>query len=1214
MAADSVGQIGLDLVVNKNDFEQQMNGIQSLAKKAGAALAGAFAVKKLIDFGKSCVELGSDLSEVQNVVDVTFPHMSEQINQFAKNAASQFGLSETMSKRFTGTFGAMAKAFGFGEKAAYDMSTTLTGLAGDVASFYNINQDEAYTKLKSVFTGETESLKDLGIVMTQTALDSYALANGFGKTTAKMSEAEKVALRYKFVQDQLTTAAGDFSRTSDGWANQIRILQLQFESLKATIGQGLINVLSPVIHVINTIIGKLMSLANAFRAFTELITGRKGDGGGTSAAAAGMEAVAKAADKAGSAASGAGGAAKKAAKDMKGVSTGIDELNIINPADSSGSGGSGSGVSGGGYEADNFDMGSLPDGTEEVDKRLQGIIDKLNELKSSLVKGFWDGLGDTAVFDDIQKHIDGIRISLIDIVTDSDIQKAAEEFANKFAYNLGRVSGSVASIGLTIADNLLGGIDLYLQQNAGRIKDYLIAMFNIGGEISRIAGDFSSAVADIFSVFRSDSAKQITADIIGIFSSSFQGVTELGGKFARDILQLITKPITDNADQIKQRVQGLLDELQPWFDKLKKLVDGLWDGLNTAYDTVAKPVFDAFTTALSAVIDWLTKSQENFDIAVGSVTAFFAAWEVIKLGEFIINAGSAVSMLSGLAAGFEGNTAAVVAHAGALLADKLETAAIVALYAKDFVVNLALGTAALVKQAAQFAVNTAAKIADTAAQTAQTAAAELWCAANNSVLVELIQQVAQFAASTAAKIADTAAQVAMTAATVAWNAVCAIATAVTTALGAAIAFLTSPIGLVIIAITALISAGVLLYQHWDTVREYAAVIWDAIRELISAAIDAVKEFVSDTLDVIKAKWEAIWNSIRTFAQSVWNAIKTVVQTAIEMVKTIIITVMDVLTTQWQLKWNLIKAFVAALWEAIRLLASGNFEAIRDKLSEIWDSVKATIEEKWTEIKEWFAQIWQNIKDIFKPDEMLEIGRGIMNKLWDGMKQIWDDITGWLSGVADFIGSAFNSVIDKTKSTFKKAQKEAEEDDEDNGGGVTSNGTVTAGSGKSSSSGGPGVKGHASGGFPASGQMFVARENGIPEMVGSWGGRAAVANNQQITQGITHAVQSGMRSCMAPLVSKVAAIAQNAAPPLTTVGSASKPYYADAQMLQNLADRAMGLDTTSMSEQYLVMMVDLLKQIIELIENMDLTVNIDIREIKKKLTDLEKRSGYTLKTT
>lgn len=103
----------------------------------------------------------------------------------------------------------MSKAFGFGEQQAYEMATTLTGLAGDVASFYNISQDEAYTKLKSVFTGETETLKDLGIVMTQSALDSYALANGYGKVTTKMSEAEKVALRYKFVQDQLSLASAE---------------------------------------------------------------------------------------------------------------------------------------------------------------------------------------------------------------------------------------------------------------------------------------------------------------------------------------------------------------------------------------------------------------------------------------------------------------------------------------------------------------------------------------------------------------------------------------------------------------------------------------------------------------------------------------------------------------------------------------------------------------------------------------------------------------------------------------------------------------------------------------------------------------------------------------------------------------------------------------------------------------------------------------------
>ena len=847
MAADSVGQIGLDLVVNKSEFEKQMSGIQGLAKKVGKSLAAAFAVKKLVDFGKSCIELGSDLSEVQNVVDVTFPHMSKQIDQFAKNASTQFGLSETMSKRFTGTFGAMAKAFGFNEKAAYDMSTTLTGLSGDVASFYNISQDEAYTKLKSVFTGETESLKDLGIVMIQTALDSYALANGFGKTSANMSEMEKVALRYKFVQDQLTSAAGDFSRTSDGWANQVRILQLQFDSLKATIGQGLINVLSPVIKVINTIIGKLMSLANAFKAFTEFITGNKGSGGGASTVAADMGAVA---DSAGDAASGmnkAAGAAKKA-KQAFGLAK-FDELNVVSSNDSSG-GGSGSGGSGGGgYESDQFDMGTLPEDGDAVSSKLKDIVALVDQLKNSFSKGFWDSFGDTTVFDSIQTSIQSIKDSLNDIFTDSGVQAAATEFANTFMYSLGQVAGAVASIGTTIADNLLGGISLYLDQNKARIKEYLIQMFNIGSEISTLIGNFSSAIADIFSVFRSDSAKQITADIIGIFSSSFQGVTELGGKFARDIIQLITKPITDNSDQIKERIQGLLDELAPVFDKIKKLVDGLWDGLNTAYDTVAKPVFDAFTEALSGVVDWLTKSQENFDIAVGSVVAFFAAWEVVKLGEFITNAGGVVAILSGLVTGFVSNTASIVAHTAALLADKLETAAIVALYAKDFVVNLATGTAALVKQAAQFAINTAAKIADTAAQ------------------------------------------VAMTAATVAWNAVCAIATTVTTALGAAIAFLTSPIGLVVVAITALIAAGVLLYKNWDEVKAYAATIWGAIKDTVSKLIEAVQEKISavmqairtgieTALNAVKEKWDTIWGGLKDTTvkifEGIWNGIKGVI--------------------------------------------------------------------------------------------------------------------------------------------------------------------------------------------------------------------------------------------------------------------------------------------------------------------------------------------------
>lgn len=401
MAADSAGQIGLDLVINQQQFNKQLGGIQNLAKKTGKMLAGAFAVKGLTSFAKDCIELGSNLTEVQNVVDVVFPTMNKKVNEFAQNAASTFGLSETMAKKFTGTFGAMANAFGFSEKESYKMSTALTGLAGDVASFYNISQDEAFTKLKSVFSGETETLKDLGIVMTQTALDQYALANGFGKTTSAMTEQEKVALRYAFVQQQLQNATGDFSRTSDQWANQIRILSLQFDSLKASIGQGLINLFLPIVKVINTVLGKLMTLANAFKSFTAMIMGKK-----TSGASASLDKTATSAGKVSNSLNNAtssanklnkstkkvGDTAKKTAKKISGL-MGFDQINKLtetkgssgskSSTPSSGTGSAGSGASGG-----TVDMGSLPKGEDEKATKLGKGYDNLRKAIDKLRVAF----------------------------------------------------------------------------------------------------------------------------------------------------------------------------------------------------------------------------------------------------------------------------------------------------------------------------------------------------------------------------------------------------------------------------------------------------------------------------------------------------------------------------------------------------------------------------------------------------------------------------------------------------------------------------------------------------------------------------------------------------------------------------------------------------------------------------------------------------------
>ncbi len=566
------------------------NSFVRFAKKAAVAFATAFSVKKLLDFGADCVKLGSDLQEVQNVVDVTFPSMNKQINKFAQNAAVSFGLSETMAKKFSGTFGAMAKSFGFSEKAAYDMSTTLTGLAGDVASFYNITQDEAYTKLTSVFTGETESIKELGVVMTQTALDSYALANGFGKTTAKMSEAEKVALRYQFVQEKLAGAAGDFIRTSDSWANQVKVLSLQFDSLKATIGQGLINVLTPVIKMINILVGKLMTLANAFKSFTESITGKKETGDAESQ----MKATALAADSAAASTEAIGDAAAASAKKMKALYS-FDKMNVISSDTDSG------GTSGG-YDVESFNMESADTSAiDAVDSKYQSLIDKTKELADLFKQGFHFGLGDVGVLDSIKQSIHSIGEQFVGILSAIEVTNAAGNFVRTIVESWGKQVGSAVSVGASIADNFLGGLSEYLESDSGKIQDYIVSIFDIGSRISEIKGVFSVAVGTIAESLRSEGAIQITESLISSFSNAFMGVTEICGKWAANFMGVITGPFVDNQDLIRTTLEETFSALAPVFVNIKGTIGECVATMQAAYDEHISPLFTSLKSGLTEV-------------------------------------------------------------------------------------------------------------------------------------------------------------------------------------------------------------------------------------------------------------------------------------------------------------------------------------------------------------------------------------------------------------------------------------------------------------------------------------------------------------------------------------------------------------------------------------------------------------------------------------
>lgn len=993
--ADNFAGVGETIGEGMNAGGDAVEGLIGKVGKLGSAIATAFAVGQLSEFVMECTEIGSDLAEVSNVVDTVFTSLNDKVVQFSRNATAQYGMSETMAMEYVGTLGSMARAFDFTEQEAYDMATTLTGLTADVSSFYNLDHEEAYTKLKSVFTGETESLKDLGVVMTQTALDQYALAHGFGKTTSQMTEQEKTALRYQFVLDKLKFAQGDFAKTSGEWANQMRIFSLQWETLKGTLGRGFIAILSPVLLMLNKIIARIIDMANIFveaiskmgsvfrgfsfggsakvntsnvpklakggyvkknnpqlvmigdntqegeivapesklqnavsegiknavgkvteksegtntkgdetkalrndvrgsknlvndvksavldentnfvQNFTSAVTDRqtndslfkdlakkdlgdnkesvniisdkivdaidnkdvnpivngepskgtiinknnvsltkvfgdsienpneiplqdvlksnssisssdnketltddveyekivdkttnrvpklakggyvkkndprlvmigdnmtegeivapesklidavkKGVGStqnnketkitinapktntangssksGSNKALMGIDEINKLGDntkevtnntnKLSKAIKKVGTTAKKVINESKKALMGFDELNILNideetngldnldnaldkikdplggldkikdptskldkikdtikgldnalskikdptsglkgitdsiPKASSSIGDLSKGVNGlgdslkgldsdalkglgtdslagldAGLETATQDTGALNGELDQTGGRLDTLNTKAGQLQQMFKQGFELGLGEVN-FDDIINHAKGIMASLQIILTDPKLTKAVDNFWNSLVFNVGQILGSLASVGLTAVELLLGGIDLYLAKNKGFIVDFFTSEFNALSDIMDIIGDTFRDVADIFTVFRSDEAKSILAGFIEIFANSFMGILELATKLGRDLLENITKPIRENKDKIKDTLQGLLGVIEPIVTGIADFVTNSMIKINEMYDEHIKPLIDTIGDTLS---------------------------------------------------------------------------------------------------------------------------------------------------------------------------------------------------------------------------------------------------------------------------------------------------------------------------------------------------------------------------------------------------------------------------------------------------------------------------------------------------------------------------------------------------------------------------------------------------------------------------------------
>lgn len=665
------GSIILTTQVDQTGLSRGMaamkSGVSSLSKsftKLGAAIGVTFGVGALIKFGKQAVQLASDLQEVQNVVDVAFGDMAYKIESFSKTAIENFGISELTAKRTASTYMAMAKGMGIADDVASDMAITMTGLTADIASFYNMSQERADVILKSVYTGETETLKQLGIVMTEVNLENFAMSKGITKNISAMTQQEKTMLRYQYVLEQTRLAQGDFVRTQDSWANQTRVLSERWKETATIFGEAFMSVGLLVLPIINSIIAGLTEVAEAARTVAQWIykafTGKelKSSTTATQNQATALSGVDSSAEDAAGGMLDLGSATKKANKETQKSLAGFDDLQILtsNIADSAGSAGSalggigGIGDIGGGTtfeEAGGFEkekeFSFLQQRLDELQKAFSGIkdIDLTNLTNSlSLLKEPLKGLAEIG-WDVLLWSIENVIVPL----TEFTIEEALPRFFETLAKAL-RLFKKILNEGFKIFkqfyNEFLKPIANYAADGFLKLWDTLnenLEEFVTIVENSTAWQDLQTILGLIYDVLE-PIVKLIIDFVVWVGKLTInQAWTDLKWLFLdiEDALGLIADIINGDFGGAWEHLKDLM-----WDNRIDKAKENL-DNLRTAFD-------DVKTKVKEFVEDWKLKIDDMVESWKTKISAWWTdnvepwftkeKWEELffKIGESLANA------------------------------------------------------------------------------------------------------------------------------------------------------------------------------------------------------------------------------------------------------------------------------------------------------------------------------------------------------------------------------------------------------------------------------------------------------------------------------------------------------------------------------------------------------------------------------------------------
>ncbi len=659
MAQQYDGSIRINTKIDQTGFNRGVAGIQKSVNNLGSSLkslAGAvglaFGVAQIVKFGKEAINLASDLNEVQNVVDTAFGQMSSQVDAWAKNSIKQFGMSELAAKQMASTYMAMSVGSGLQGQGATDMAMKTAERAADISSFYNKTLEESDTMLKSIWTGETESLKQIGVVMTQTNLDAFALANGFGKTTSEMTQGEQIMLRYQYVMDQTRLAAGDFIKTQDSWANQTKVLSEQWKQFLSIMGGALIQVLTPALQFLNQFMSVLIGWAQTFAAVVSALFGKQVDTAANAMSGAASSAGDLASSTAGAAAaqddlaSSTASANKELKNQIKNFS-GLDEINTFSvPSASSGVGSAGgTGGAGGGSTGAGV---SVPGLSGEIGQGVTISSDLQNTIDT--VQNWFDNVQKAA-----QPTIDalaGLWEELKRLGTEF-IWQGLVDFYNDFLAPLGKWALSEAFP--RFVDALTEGL---AKVDYGKITGALDNLWKALEPFAETVGEGLLWLWEEFLVpVGTWTANEVVPDFINILAEAVEFLTHvldalkplgqwLLENFLKPLGEWIGWNIADMLNDISGAFQWLNDvisENQQAFDAIVQIAGGLflttfgglvsvitaialnWEELTQVISAWASDTWNSIVNAFTSAGNWFNQN------VISPITNFFSAmWEGIS--------------------------------------------------------------------------------------------------------------------------------------------------------------------------------------------------------------------------------------------------------------------------------------------------------------------------------------------------------------------------------------------------------------------------------------------------------------------------------------------------------------------------------------------------------------------------------------------------------